>query len=210
RLFVKKENKNYIKWIIIGCIIVQYIPATLEMFTTQYYTTLITFIDTFYMMPLQGYVVYFLLGWYLTTFPLSKKNRYILYILGITALLISILAPQFYSIQVPGIRFYVHSGLDIVSLTWGVSVFAFLLSLFKDRSNTNKKSIQFSNFVYGMYIAHVLFLEIFVQLIASYPAFPIHIPVIYILTVFVFVTTCSYLLVWTVSKTRLKMLFYLK
>ncbi|MDO5826374.1 MAG: acyltransferase [Methanosphaera sp.] len=210
RLFVKKENKNYIKWIIIGCIIVQYIPATLEMFTTQYYTTLITFMDTFYMMPLQGYVAYFLLGWYLTTFPLSKKNRYILYALGLTALLIAILAPQYYSTQIPGIRFYVHSGLDIVSLTWGVSVFAFLLALFKDRTNTNKKSIQFSNFVYGMYIAHVLFLEIFVQLVASYPAFPVHMPIVYIITVFVFTVTCSYILVWIVSKTRIKMIFYLK
>ena len=162
------------------------------------------------MQPLQGYVVYFLLGWYLTTFPLSKKNRRILYILGIAALLISILAPEFYIYQIPGIRFYVHSGLDIISLTWGVAVFAFLLSVFKDKTNNNQASITFSNFVYGMYIAHVLFLEIFVQFIAPYPAFPIHIPLVYILTTFIFIITCSYILVWLVSKTRVKMLFYLK
>jgi hypothetical protein len=210
RLFVKKENKQYIKWIIIGSIIVQFIPATLEMFTTQYYTTLRMFMDTFYMQPLQGYVVYFLLGWYLTTFPLSKRNRRILYVLGLIALMISILAPQFYITQIPGIRFYVHSGLDIISLTWGVAVFAFLLSIFKDKINTNQQSITFSNYVYGMYIAHVLFLEIFVQLIVSYPAFPIHMPLVYIITAFIFTITCSYILVWIVSKTRFKMLFYLK
>lgn len=210
RLFVKKENKQYIKWIIIGSIIVQFIPATLEMFTTQYYTTLRMFMDTFYMQPLQGYVVYFLLGWYLTTFPLSKRNRRILYVLGLIALMISILAPQFYITQIPGIRFYVHSGLDIISLTWGVAVFAFLLSIFKDKINTNQQSITFSNYVYGMYIAHVLFLEIFVQLIVSYPAFPIPMPLVYIITAFIFTITCSYILVWIVSKTRFKMLFYLK
>ena len=33
RLFVKKENKNYIKWIIIGAIVIQFIPGTLQMFT---------------------------------------------------------------------------------------------------------------------------------------------------------------------------------
>ena len=210
RLFVKKENKNYIKWIIIGCIIVQFIPATLEMFTTQYYVTLNDFVSTFYMQPLQGYVVYFLLGWYLTTFPLSKKNRRILYILGIISVLISILAPQFYIYQVPGIRFYVHSGLDITSLTWGVAVFVFFLSILKGKTNTNQASITFSNFVYGMYIGHVLFLELFVQFIAPYPAFPVHIPIIYILTTFIFVITFTFLLVWLVSKTRIKMIFYLK
>ena len=210
RLFVKRENKNYIKWIIIGSLIVQFIPATLEMFTTQYYVTLIDFMDTFYMQPLQGYAVYFLIGWYLTTFPLSKKNRRILYILGLTALAISILAPQFYIYQIPGIRFYVHSGLDILSLTWGVAVFAFLLSVFKDKTNNNQASINFSNFVYGMYIVHVLFLEIFVQLLVPYPAFPIHIPLVYVITAFIFVVTFAYLLVWLVSKTRVKMLFYLK
>jgi hypothetical protein len=104
----------------------------------------------------------------------------------------------------------VHSGLDIISLTWGVAVFAFLLSIFKDKINTNQQSITFSNYVYGMYIAHVLFLEIFVQLIVSYPAFPIHMPLVYIITAFIFTITCSYILVWIVSKTRFKMLFYLK
>ena len=120
----------------------------------------------------------------MTTFPLSKKLRRVLYALGIIAVLISVLSVQVYIGIMPGIRGYVHSGLDIVSFVWGVSVFVFFLSVFKDRINTNKFAIEASNFVYGMYIAHVLFLELFLQVLCPYTTFPIQIPIVYIIITF--------------------------
>lgn len=210
RLFVKKENKNYIKWIIIGAIVIQFIPGTLQMFTAGMEVTLKKFVETFYLQPLTGFVAYFLVGWYVTTFPLSKKLRRILYVLGIIAVLISVLSVQFYIDVIPGIRGYVHSGLDIVSFVWGVSIFVFFLSVLKDKINTNQFAIEASNFVYGMYIAHVLFLELFLQVLCPYTTFPIQIPIVYIIITLAFVVIFSFLIVWVTSKTRLKRIFYLK
>lgn len=210
RLFVKKENKNYIKWIIIGTIIIQFIPGTLQVFTAGMDVTLKDFVETFYLQPLTGYVAYFLVGWYVTTFPLSKKLRRILYALGIIAVLISVFSVQFYYGIIPGIRGYVHSGLDIVNFVWGVSVFVFFLSVLKDKINTNQFAIEASNFVYGMYIVHVLFLELFVQVFCPYSTFPIQIPIVYLIITFAFVLILSFLTVWVTSKTRFKRIFYLK
>lgn len=171
---------------------------------------MIDFVNTFYLNPLTGFWTYFLVGWYLTTFPLSKKLRRILYGLGIIAVLISVLSPQFFIGVYPHIRGYVHSGLDIVTFVWGVSIFVFFLSILKDKINTYQFSIEASNFVYGMYIVHVLFLELFLQVLCPYASFPIHIPIVYLVITFVFVMVLSFFIVWATSKTRLKRIFYLK
>lgn len=210
RLFLKKENQNYIKYLIIGTLVIQFIPATLNVFTVGLDVTLKDFIETFYLQPLTGYVAYFLFAWYVRTFPLSKRLRRIIYALGIVCVLISVLSPQFLISTIPSISDYVHSGLDIVSFLWGISVFVFLLTIFKDKINTNQLSIEASNFVYGMYIVHVFFLELFVQVFFPYESFPIHIPIVYLITTFAFVMITSFVIVWITSKTRLKRIFYLK
>ena len=151
------------------------------------------------------------MGWYLSTFELSKNKRKILYVLGIICGIIAIWAVQTYLPVIPTVRNYVYSGNDIISLAYSVAIFVFVLVICKNRENNHPQLKNLSRFTFGIYIIHVVFLELFLNIIYPYSSFTPQIPIVYAILTFAFVFILSYMVVFIVSKVKyLRRIFYLK
>ena len=211
RIFVKKENKNIIKWLIIGSLIVQFIPKTLGIFTANADFTVQNFMAQFYLNPLTGYGSYFLIGWYLTTFPLSKSKRRLIYILGIISVIFLIGVSLAYINYIPELSSYLYDGDGIFGLLYAVAVFVLIVYHFGDKENKYPIIKKLSKFTFGIYIMHALFLEIFARFILPYSQFTLQIPILYALIIFAFTFAMSFITVLLVSKVKyLRKIFYLK
>lgn len=211
RLFVKRENRNYILWLIIGCFVIQCIPQTLGVLTASAEFTVKDFVAQFYLNPLMRMVIYLFLGWYLSTFELAKNKRVIIYILGIISAFIMIWSVQTYITAIPSIRAYFLSGADITSTLYSIAVFVFVLAICKNKENIHEKLKELSTFIFGIFVVHVFFLELFLQIIYPYSKFALQIPAAYHMIILVIVFALSYIVVLLVSKVKyLKKIFYLK
>ena len=211
RLFVKRENRNYILWLIIGCFVIQCIPQTLGVLTAGADFTVKDFVEQFYLNPLMRMVIYLFLGWYLSTFQLAKNKRVIIYILGIISAFIMIWSVQTYITLIPSIRDYFLSGANITNTLYSIAVFVFILTICKNKENNHPKLKELSTFIFGIFVLHVFFLELFLQIIYPYSKFKLQNPIIYHIITSIVVFVVPYIIVLLVSKTKyLKKLFYLK
>lgn len=207
RLFVKKENKKYILLLIFAAIIAQFIPNYLNFLTTGLDVSLTQFVDLFYLQPLMGYLAYLFIGWYLTTFEISKRNRALIYIGAIAIFTISFIA-LLLGFKMRGATL---NGLSVSSLLWGSAIFLLVTKLCGDKKNNSPILTDMSKLVFGVYIIHVVFLEAFLRFILPYEQFTLQNPILYIIIAFLFVGILSYLVVFVVSKIPyLKKIFYIK
>ena len=203
--------KKYIFWLIIGCFIIQCIPQTLGFLTVDAEFTVKDFVGQFYLYPLTKMIIYFFLGWYISNFKIAKNKRIIIYILGIISALIMVWSVQTYIGVMPSIRAYVCSGADITNTLYCIAVYVFILAICKDKENNHPKIKELSSFVFGIFIMHVLFLELFLQVIYPYSKFALQIPVLYHIIILTTVFVLSYITVLIVSKIKyVKKIFYLK
>ena len=211
RLFVKRENRNYILWLIIGCFVIQCIPQTLGVFTAGAEFTVKDFVEHFYLNPLMRMVIYLFLGWYLSTFQLAKNKRIIIYILGIISAFVMLWSVQTYITTIPSIRAYFLSGADITSTLYAIAIFVFVLAICKNKENNRPKLKELSTFIFGIFVLHVFFLELFLQIIYPYSKFTLQIPIVYHILILIVVFALSYIVVFLVSKIKyLRKIFYLK
>lgn len=210
-LFVKKENIKYVVGITIICIIVQFLGQTLNVFTINSEMSVSSFIGKFHLEYATGYAGYLLLGWLFSNYQLKKSYRIAIYSVGIAALIVSILAVQFCISDIENIRDFVYEPLSFTALLYGCSVFVFISSVCKEKQ-TNKTSIRLcSDFSFGIYIIHILFLEILVQVLLPYSAFNPSSPLLYIGLIYIIASVCSFVIVCIFSKIKyLKKLFYIK
>jgi len=211
RLFVKKENRVYIFCIIVGCIIVQFAAKTLDiLIPTDAVITVSGFIGKFHMEPLTGYIGYLLLGWYLSTFQLKRIQRVFIYSIGYISAVLGIIVVQFYYTSIPNIRGYLYSELAFVPMVFGVAIFVMIIQLCGDRITNSKKVIALSSYSFGIYIIHVLYLELFTNVIIPYESFPYGV-ILYITALYVFVIMASMLTVACIGKIPyIKKVFFIK
>ena len=172
RLWIKKENKEYIKYFIILSLIFTYLLPQIinigSMYSSVFYTmkTLIDRVDLSYV---GGYVPFFILGWYLHNFQTDKIISYkVLGIIGfvLTAVFTYILSyskGEFVSIMI--------ENLTVNVLFQAVSVFILIKSKYTSTDYDQKKIIhkvidiisKCSLGVYAMHAAVILICMIFVD-----------------------------------------------
>ncbi len=184
RLIVRKENKNYVLGLIVLSVIVQFAVQTLGVFTDGADFTLRDFADKFHMEYATGYIAYVLIGWYLATFPPKGKMRAVLIGAGIATLVFIILIVQFEIDAVPKIRDYMVEMNTLPALIYGVGVFTFLTTYFGERETKSKAVLMLSRQAFGVYVIHVLFLDILIHLVLPYSAFGESAPLPYTLIVY--------------------------
>ena len=156
-------------------------------------------------------IIYLFLGGYISNFKIAKNKRIIIYILGIISALIMVWSVQTYIGVMPSIRAYVCSGADITNTLYCIAVYVFILAICKDKENNHPKIKELSSFVFGIFIMHVLFLELFLQVIYPYSKFALQIPVLYHIIILTTVFVLSYITVLIVSNIKyVKKIFYLK
>ena len=185
RLIVRKENKDYVLGLIVLSVIVQFAVQTLGVFTEGADFTLRDFADKFHMEYATGYIAYVLIGWYLTTFPPQGKMRAVLIGSGIAALVFIILIVQFEIDAVPTIRDYMVEMNTLPALIYGVGLFTFITTHYGERETKSGAVAMLSQQAFGIYMIHVLILDILINIALPYSAFGERAPVLYTLVVFV-------------------------
>lgn len=99
----------------------------------------------------------------------------------------------------------------ITNTLFSTAVFVFVLAISKNRENNHPKLKELSTFVFGIYMIHVFFLELILQVIYPYSQFAMQIPIVYHIIVLIAVFALSYITVLLVSKIKyVKKIFYLK
>lgn len=168
KLFVCKENKNKILYLIIILSIFTFVPSMLNSFNNEYVQIFSRFLGKA-ILSAGAYITYYLLGWYLANFQLEKKHRIIVYILGFFGLLYTILAGQFISMAQGVIVENVYNVTALNLLLYSVAIFILFKQLFQ-----NTKESKFTKFIshlsklsFGVYLIHLLVISIFTRVVAE-------------------------------------------
>ena len=199
RLFVKRENKNYILGIIIFCVIVQFAAKTADVFTIGAEHTVAEYLSRFHLEYATGYFPYLLIGWYLSTFKPNTVMRIILIVLGLAALLVMILAVQFKIESISAIRDYVVEMNTLPAMIYGVGLFTLFDWIGAERATRSKFTAMLSKLSFGVYVTHVVFLDILVTFILPYNVFNEQHAFLYVIVVFLIDFVVSYLFTFVLS-----------
>jgi surface polysaccharide O-acyltransferase-like enzyme len=209
RLFVKRENRNYVIGIILAGFIVQNIGSTADVFTLQSNITVTGFLDNFMLFPVKGYVIYLLLGWLIVNYEPGRSQKIFLYIVGSLSCVVSIVCTQLFFPAIPTIRAYMYSGNGVLQFFTGLGMFVLLSDLCGKRKTESPRIIRISDLSFGVYIVHVAILELFAQVIMPYHR-GWNIPA-YIAVLTAIATGLPYLIVLGCSKVKyLKKIFYIR
>ena len=209
RLFVKRENKPYITGIIIASLIFQFGSATADFLTANSYWNLSDLFAKFHMQPVTGFLGLVLLGWYLNEYTLKAKTRYILYIAGIVAVSASTLTVYSTIDTIPDIRNYMYEANTLPAFVYAAALFVFIQSFCRKNTDGSKLLATLSGCTFGMYLVHVIVLEVFVQLILPYKKFGIENPLAYIMILYVIVLIISFVVVYLTGKIKgLRKIFF--
>ncbi len=209
RLFVKRENRSYVLGIIIVAVVAQFVVQTAGVFTRDMDFTVSDFATKFHLEYATGYIPYLLTGWYLDNFPPTGKKKAALWGLGAVALLVIILLVQFCIDAVPDIRDYIVEMNTLPAYLYGVGLFS-LISAVSGNKNCDNAVVQgLSKAAFGIYIIHVVFLDIFTNIVLSYSAFGEHLPGLYLLILYGLTFGCSLVVVCLIAKIKgVRKLFY--
>lgn len=180
RLFVKRENKKYVQGLIIAAVIVQFAARTADFFTVNCDVGVSTFLAKLHMEPITGFIGYLLIGWYLNEYTLKKQSRILLYVLGAAAVVISTLVVYRTIVEIPEIRDYMYSELSLMAFVYGVALFVLIQSLCKEKTTRCRLITTMSDCTFGVYLFHIVILEIFVKLLLPYESFGYGKPLVYI------------------------------
>ena len=122
----QKENKNLLQYLIILLFIFTCTPSILTMFNINLkYPTLFT-----------GFTLYFILGYYLNTFEINKKYRYVIYVLGLISLIVTPILTINYSIlnNIHSQRFFEYGSFNIY--LYSASLFLLFKNIFNKKEET--------------------------------------------------------------------------
>ena len=160
RKFVCKENKSLVLFFIIISFVVQFLFPTIDKVCALYFDIdfIGKWIDKFHLDFFDGYITYFLVGWYIVHVGVGLKYlKYIIYCLSLISLLI--------------IVFYVDftGNYTIAYANIGALVFVYSLGVFLAINNIKisfkEKTIQIlaklSKLTFGVYIIHIIVLAVF-------------------------------------------------
>ena len=159
RAFVKTENKDIVLWFIILAMFFEgVVPTFNQLFHIEILKRLS---DSLMMNFVTGFVLYYVLGWYVTHIRINGKQRKILYLLGAAGLLFTITAT--YIITDPKTvvneTFYRNTGINII--LYALGTFVFLNHTF--RNIENKTAVKFitvlSSLSLGVYMIHAFIVE---------------------------------------------------
>lgn len=211
RLFVKRENRKYIFWMIVGAAAIQFAAKTADVLLSDTAVISVTeFFGKFHLEFLSGYVGYFLLGWYLSEYEIKKENRIILYAVSAVVVALSIFAVQHWISAVPTIRKNLYHELTLPPFVFGIAVFVLIKALCGNRSTNSKLIVGLSKNSFGIYMLHVLYLELFTQVWFPYDASKVG-AAAYILLSYFAVLALSFVTVWVIGKIPyIRKIFYLK
>ena len=210
RLFVKRENKNYILGIILAFVLVKLLPVTFAIFTRNSSTTLAMIVDKFHLEPVTGFLGYVLTGWYITNVKLIKPLRRTLYLLALLAVITAILTVQNNIQTDSAVRSWFYEPLTLPSFLYGLGLFVLLEDWCGKRQTKSRFVKMLSKNAFGVYIIHAFWMEMLTMWV-SYWDFKPQNPLLYMELLFAACVVLCYVSVWVLSLIPgVKKIFYLK
>ncbi len=198
RLFVKKANSKYVLYFITLGLIFQFLSFDLDYLVEKVTgkSVVSAYLNKFKLSALQGYITYYLIGWYIANVPLKKTFRKVLYALGIACALFIVLGMQFASTnEEKGYGFfYTETSLHV--LIYSAAVFVFVYYLFEQKEPPRCAPFirRMADLTFGVYLLHALILEIpdmFLQTNNVYLQIPLN---------WIFTTIITFALIWVATK----------
>ena len=193
RIFVKKENKNIVAYFIVLSLLFQFTQPIIKLLfneidiinkASHVYTYVFEKLNLNF---LGGLTSYFLAGWFLANTNYSKKQNTIIYIIGTISLISIILLTQAFPDQYD--LTYSNSGILVFFYSYSIFVLVKTICL---EQKTSKFFIKLSKLSFGVYLIHVIILDILNQII---PKNSFYIPVIFLSTIVI-----SFIISYIVSK----------
>ncbi len=182
RLFVKKENKSTITYLLGLSILFTFVLPLInhEFQKVVESISLVRLGKKIHFEMIGTYLTYYILGYYLTNFDLKANIKKLIYLLGSSSLIYTIVMTQINK----NYDFYYDNSLITILLT-SVMIFIFIYELFKNKTFTPKVEkiiIILSQLTFSVYLIHVLVLYYVDEWITISNPW-IELIVIYILTV---------------------------
>ena len=157
---VVKNEKVLIYFILLGFITV-FCSNILSMMPVVGYPWK-SIIDRLDLKLFAGYSTYFLLGYWLTNHKPEKKQRTIIYVLGIFSVIATVVINSWLNIRFNKTRDYMFSNLYLNVFLTAVAVFVFFQNFFSERKFSEKQKkiiIELSRLSFGIYLVHAFVLE---------------------------------------------------
>ena len=190
RKFTTKENKHLVLFFIAVSFVVQFMLPTLSMMLSIPY--LRTWINKFHPDFFDGYVTYFLLGWYIVHIGIGQKRlRQVIYLMSALSLISMILYSQF-----SGYYKVAYQNIGLFTPLYAAGVFLALNNLnLACKEKTARRLTELSKLTFGTYLVHILVLSVFNKTIiySRYPA-------LHILVSFAVVSCGSLLISYILSR----------
>lgn len=184
RLWVKDENKKYVKYFIGLAVVFAFIvPQIIDI--GSYYSDVFAIFEKIlrkklYLEYVGGFTAYFILGWYINNFQISKQMRNTIYALGFVGLFTSVIGTFVLSFSTGEvIQMYDYLWINVLLQT--VAVFVYV----KTRVEKNKqKSVIVTNIsnrslgIYAMHVAVVVLMQFVLRKIGLESAL-VDIPIVF-------------------------------
>ncbi len=191
---VCKENKGLVLFFILFSFSIQFLIPTINYIIAKCYKWkyLLEWVNKFRLDFFDGYIAYFLVGWYIVHVGIKTKwIKKAVYALGIISLVGMIIYVHFtgdYNIA------YVNMGVPV--FIYSVSVFLFVNDIkINVKEKTAKVLVDISNLVFSVYLVHAFVLDGFMKFFVYAGN-----PLLYILLEFLFVVFVSYIVSYVISK----------
>lgn len=161
RLFVKKENKVYIKWYLVLSLVVSFCTPLVNFILNVcgvYPDIYSEFIGQFGIALVGAYLAYYVLGWYIAEIGIEKKLRPILYASGAAGLVATFTLVQFFPQEEFSNTIYSTSTINV--FLYSVAVYVFLYYSFENTKETKLTCAVsgLSKYIFGVYLIHPVFL----------------------------------------------------
>ena len=155
---IKEENRKEVFTYFVGVVFIanSLIPLISEMFGIAYN-------GSFKVAVGGGYIIYAVLGYLISKYDISKKNRYIIYILGVAGLLIHIFGTWYLSYEAGSIVKIFKEYTNVPCILYSTAIFVFFkYTDFSKLGNVFMKIIDFiSQYTFPVYLMHYFVIDIF-------------------------------------------------
>ena len=197
RIITKNATKSQIEYfLIIGIIISILIPSLSQYFPFSFISMNI---NKMYLYMPRSYLIFYLLGFYLTNFNIKNSTKKIIHILGVLGALFTILITQYISLKNLAPKDSWQGVFSMNTLLYSVSIFIFLKDWLEKIKFLNK-SIKFinilSNCSFGVFLTHDLFIRYLIRygILTAELENPIIIMPLITLCIFILSTLLSYII----------------
>lgn len=129
---------------------------------------------------LSGYAGYYIAGYYFSTYEVNKKIRKIVYIGFPTSILLTIVITYFYSLHIGKADELVYDNLLANTAFPTIAIFIGIKKLFENRNLSERNRARISKIsinTFGIYLIHVVFLNLLAKYNVSYFRFSFYITI---------------------------------